>query len=359
MRVFIAILFMLTAAFLPMYFVQNQSNPAIPMQVDSLYRVRIVAAGDLMIHKPQITAARQTNGEYDFSKSFKYVEPYFKNADLSIINLETTLKEQAPYTGYPCFSSPIATAEAIKQMGVDVVSLANNHCCDKGRNGIKTTLKVLDSLGINRLGVFKDSLDYNDNNILYLKLNSISFAIVNYTYGTNGMPVPKGMIVNNLDTISMARDFKKIARDSVDCLIAVVHWGNEYERQPNKAQKCLEKFMRRHGVDVILGSHPHVVQTVEVDSIKGVTLWSMGNFISNQRKRYCDGGIIGVIDIEKVGKGPLKYELDVIPIWVRRQDYEIIPQAIGDTLPMSDNDKMLFKRFITDTENILSQSVYI
>lgn len=356
MRIIIAIIFMLAAAFSPFVILPHNEPMPCPMDSTTLrHRVRIVAAGDLMVHTPQLTAARCSDGGYDFSHSMRFVAPYFRDADLAIINLETTLSQHQPYTGYPCFKSPIAVAEAMRDMGIDVVALANNHCCDGGAKGIKTTTAVLDSLGLMRVGVYTDSVDYKRNNICYIKSNNISFAIVNYTYGTNGLPTPRGMIVNRLDTVAMARDFSAIARDSVDCLIAVVHWGNEYERRPNRRQMELEKFMRRNGVDVILGSHPHVVQKVEVDSVKGVTLWSMGNFVSNQRKRYCDGGIIGIIDIERVGNDPLKYSLNTIPVWVQRPGYDILLPEVGDTLKMSNFDHSSYTLFMNDTQELLSE----
>ena len=354
MRIIIAIFFMLSMAFAPFAFMPSE-EPVVA-EVDSttlLHRVRIVAAGDLMIHTPQLTAARMADGSYDFSKSFEYVAPYFRDADIAIINLETTLAEASPYTGYPCFRSPMVVAEAMRNIGIDIAALANNHCCDGGANGILTTTKALDSMQINRLGVFADSVDYTKNNICYIKHNNISFAFVNYTYGTNGLPVPRGMIVNKIDTVAMARDFAKVARDSVDCLVAIVHWGNEYERRPNRTQRELAEFMRRNGVDVILGSHPHVVQPVEVDSVSGVTLWSMGNFVSNQRKRYCDGGIIGIIDIERIGKGPLRYNLDVVPGWVKRRKYQILPPQVGDTLSMSAYERSSYDLFMSDVKALL------
>lgn len=357
MRIIIAIFVMLLVAFAPFTFRQHATQAPTKNDADTtnyLRRVRIVAAGDLMVHTPQITSARTSDGNYDFSKSFEYIKLYFKSADIAILNLETTLSHNHQYTGYPCFKSPIAVAYAMRDIGIDIAALANNHCCDGGAMGVRSTIEVLDSLGIKRLGVYRDSIDYKNNNILYLKQNGISLAFVNYTYGTNGLPTPRGMIINRIDTVAMARDFAAIARDSVDCLTVIIHWGNEYERHPNLHQKKLAEFMHRHGVDIILGSHPHVVQPLEIDVNKGVTLWSMGNFISNQRKRFTDGGIIGVIELEKIGDGPIQYSLDIIPIWVKRPDYKIIPEPIGDTLPMSEYDRFCYERFMTDTKQILS-----
>ncbi|MEI3554730.1 MAG: CapA family protein [Alistipes senegalensis] len=122
------------------------------------------------------------------------------------MNLETTLTRRGRYTGYPLFRSPVALADALRDAGVDVAVLANNHCCDGGAEGIRTTMAELDRCGILHTGVFADSADYKKNNPLYLNRCGMRLAIVNYTYGTNGMPVPAGTIVNLIDTVRMAAD---------------------------------------------------------------------------------------------------------------------------------------------------------
>lgn len=310
-------------------------------------RVRIVAAGDLMQHDSQIMAARTADG-YDYKPAFRYVAPYFRNADIAIVNLETTLSDKAPYRGYPSFRAPAQVAEAIRDMGVDVVALANNHCCDRSARGINSTIRIIDSLGMRRVGVFRDSVDFKQNNICYLNRCGMSFAIVNYTYGTNGLPTPKGTIVNRIDTVVMARDFALIGQADVDCVVAVVHWGDEYQRKPNATQRRLEAFMRRQGVDIIIGSHPHVVQPSVCDSLRGVTLYSLGNFVSNQSRRYSDGGMIALIDVERIGNEPLRYSLDLMPVWVWRPAYTLLPREVGDTVRMNSRDRRAYELFMSD-----------
>ena len=301
MKTLLSIAFLFVVAFLPLHYdgvqpadeVQTAAEPSVVVR-----RARIVAAGDLMQHTPQISAARQSNGRYDYSTSFKYVAPYFSEADLAIVNLETTLSYEGPYTGYPAFCSPVAVADALRDMGVDLVAMANNHCCDKGGRGIDVTCSILDSYGLTRVGVYADSIDYKLNRVTYLKRNDIRFAVVNYTYDTNGIPIPKNRIVNLLDTVVIARDLASIDRENVDCVVALMHWGYEYHRQPNREQKQVADFLQRNGVDLIIGSHPHVVQPAERSVDGRITLYSLGNFVSNQRKRYCDGGIVASIDVE-------------------------------------------------------------
>ena len=217
---------MFASAFAPMFFNDGGKESTFEGRWSRVRTVRIVAAGDLMQHIPQVFAARLKGDttKYDYTPSFRYVASRFRDADLSIVNLETTLSESGPYYGYPCFKSPAEVADAMQNMGIDVAALANNHCCDRGAYGIKSTADILDKRAIARVGVYRDSVEYKANNVLYIKRGGISFAIVNYTYGTNGINVPTGMVVNHLDSVAMRRDLASINRDSVDCVIAVVHW---------------------------------------------------------------------------------------------------------------------------------------
>ncbi|MBR4995734.1 MAG: CapA family protein [Alistipes sp.] len=316
-----------------------------------------------MQHKPQLDAARQADSvTYDFSPSFRYIAPYFRRADLAIVNLETTLSYRGPYTGYPAFCSPASLADAMYDMGVDVAALANNHCCDRSLRGIRSTTAILDSMKISRVGVYPDSLDYQSRNILYLKRCDIRFAIVNYTYGTNGIPVPRSTVVNLLDTVAIARDLKQIDRSEVDCVIAVVHWGNEYELKSNSIQRRQADFLRRNGVDVIFGSHPHVVQPAEIYP-DGVVVYSLGNFVSNQRTVPRDGGLVATLDIEitdsldssgRTTRRTFDYDLTLTPVWVHLPDYAILPPEVGDTLTMSADSRMRYRRFMADTRRRLN-----
>ena len=361
----LAILLMFASAFAPMFFVEDGGKESVSGGSWSRVRtVQIVAAGDLMQHIPQVFAARLKGDttKYDYTPSFRYVASRFRDADLSIVNLETTLSESGPYYGYPCFKSPAEVADAMQDMGIDVAALANNHCCDRGAYGIKSTAEILDKRAIARVGVYRDSVEYKANNVLYIKRGGMLFAIVNYTYGTNGINVPTGMVVNRLDSVAMQLDLASINRDSVDCVIAVVHWGNEYERQPNREQRKMADFMRRSGVDIILGSHPHVVQPFEVDD-KGVTLYSLGNFVSNQRTHYRDGGLIATIDVTIIERGEgdvvtdrkMKYDLGITPVWVHLPDYAVIPPEVGDVMEMNYDSRRRYNLFMSDTRELLGE----
>ena len=287
------------------------SKPSLP----EVRRARLVFAGDLMQHTPQLTAARTPEGDFDFNASFDWVRERF-------------------------------------DAGVDVAVLANNHCCDGGSKGIRTTIRELDRHGIEHTGVFLDSSDFRARHPLRFEAGGIRFALLNYTYGTNGLPVPSGLSVNPIDTVRIAADLAAVEHDGVDCVIACMHWGNEYERRPNKVQRQLAGFLRRHGVDLIVGSHPHVVQPYEQDS-NGIVLYSLGNFVSNQRKRYCDGGIVATVEVTRSPDGSLRYSLELTPVWVLTPGYRITPSEVGDTLSMPADSRLRYERFMTDTRLLL------
>ena len=261
--------------------------------------ISLLFMGDIMGHDSQITAALQENGNYDYTECFKFVNSRIDSADLAFANLEVTLAGE-PYKGYPQFSSPDALASALKQTGIDVLVTANNHACDRGRNGITRTIQVLDSLQFLRTGTFTDSSDYNKNNPLIIEKKNFKIALLNYTYGTNGIPVPDGQIVNLINKSKIESDLTQTRALNPDLIIAFMHWGTEYQTTSNSAQKDLAKFLTANGVSLIIGSHPHVLQPMEFDSISNkLIVYSLGNFISAQRKAPRDGGVIVNVQIEK------------------------------------------------------------
>lgn len=310
----------------------TRQERACPAPRPAPVRVRLLFTGDLMQHMPQVEAARSGEG-FDYRGVFSHLLPRFSASDLVVVNLETTLTRSGRYTGYPCFRSPVALADALREAGVDVAVLANNHCCDGGAAGARTTLAELDRCGIRHTGVFTDSLDFAANNPLWLERYGVRFALLNYTYGTNGIPVPEGVRVNLIDTARMASDLARTRKGAPDCVVVCIHWGEEYQRRENAAQRQLAQFLRRHGADLIVGSHPHVVQPFEADS-SHVVLYSLGNFVSNQRRRYCDGGLMAAIEAVRHADGRMSYALEPVPVWVALPGYRITPPEVGDTMSL-------------------------
>lgn len=334
-------------------------EPASGPAVDS---ARLVFVGDVMSHSPQVAAARTATG-YDYTEVFRLFRPIFEGADIAVANLETTLRTKPPYTGYPMFSAPAELAFALRSAGVDIVTTANNHICDRGAAGIRSTLALLDSAGVRHTGAFLDSADRRARNPLRFEAGGLRFALLAYTYGTNGMPVPKGMMVNMIDTAVIVRDIA-FARDaSTDCVIVSYHWGEEYRSQPTRAQRRLAEWTRARGADLIIGSHPHVVQPFETHydadsvAVRGATYYSLGNFVSNQRLRYTDGGIAADITITRRDSLPLGYDPGWCAGWVHTfwrdgvRRYEVLPAAALDTLV--EPARSAARTFLDDTRLII------
>ncbi|MBE6189727.1 MAG: CapA family protein [Rikenellaceae bacterium] len=316
-------------------------------------RATLLFAGDLMVHTPQLTAARTSEG-YDFSPSFTYLKPLIEEADLAVVNLETTLAAKGAYTGYPLFRSPAAMADAMREAGFDVALLANNHCMDYGVRGARETIEALDRVGLKHTGVFLSARERNARPHLYLQVGGISIALLNYTYGTNGMPVVKPAVVNRLDTVRMKEDIRRAKEWMPDCLAVALHWGVEYERKPNRDQRRIAEFLRREGVQLIIGSHPHVVQPIEQDSLGGLIVYSLGNLLSNQHKRYTDGGLMVRVELEKKGDNPLQMNYRPIPVWVdRARQYRLLTREAADTL----TSNPAARTFFVDTEALLEKGL--
>jgi poly-gamma-glutamate capsule biosynthesis protein CapA/YwtB (metallophosphatase superfamily)/CubicO group peptidase (beta-lactamase class C family) len=317
-------------------------------------KARLVFGGDLMLHLSQVASARQSDGHYDFSKAFKYVKPIFESADLSFINFETTISTSNTYNGYPMFRSPRQIAETIKDAGIDVVLLANNHTLDGFKKGVIYTQATFDSLKIKHTGVFTDNEKFVDNHPLILRTNCFKFALLNYTYSTNGLPVPDGIRINLLDSINIKNDIKRIDRQDIDAVIVFFHWGDEYSRRPNIGQKSLAEMCHRLGAEIVIGSHPHVIQPIEKTDT-WVTVYSLGNLFSSQRWRYSDGGVLVSLDLFKEKDKPLKINTSYIPVWVKQPEYQIITPSTIDSVKVTAKQYADYKLFIEDTEKLLGK----
>lgn len=297
------------------------SRPAFS-QTDTL---RLLFAGDIMGHMPQIQSAATGKGEYDYTPCFRYIEPIIKQADLAIGNLELTLPGKPPYTGYPMFRSPDALARALKDAGFDILVTANNHSNDSRGAGVVSTLETLRKLGFQQTGTFRDQRDRSTTYPLMVYKNGFKIALLNYTYDTNGIPTEPPTVVNLIDTALMQADLAEARARKPHYIIVVMHWGIEYQLKENTEQQRLARLLVRNGVDMVIGAHPHVVQPIRKERVKmpngtekeAVVVYSMGNFISNQRQPNTDGGILFQVDLLKTKGSP---EVRVgrhgyIPVW--------------------------------------------
>lgn len=316
-------------------------EPIIPTHSPKTTQVHIMAVGDIMMHMPQVNAGRTSEG-YNFTPFFEDVKPLFDQADLVLGNLETTLSgSELGYSGFPRFNSPDEVADSLKKAGFDVITTANNHSIDKGEEGLLRTLDQLDRVGLNYTGTFRTEEDRE--HILMITKNEISIAVLAYTYGMNGLTIPRGRnyLVNLLDAEKMERDIKTAKGLGADIVAVNIHFGHEYHRQSSLDQREWVNRLFDWGADLIFGSHPHVLQPYEVrewvseegEQRQGVVIYSLGNFISNQRKQTRDIGGIMSIQIRKTGELIEIEEVEFIPTWVHRfwngnkRGYRVLPMA--------------------------------
>jgi len=303
--------------------VQTVVNDSIVEPVSVTDTIRLIFAGDVMGHGMQITGAWRDGGDtsYNYHPSFQWVKDYISAADFAVANLEVTLAG-APYTGYPQFSSHRSLSDALQDAGFDMLLTANNHILDRGSKGMQRTLDVLDSIGMPHTGTFRDSNDFKNNYPLIIEKNNFRLAFLNYTYSTNGFRVGKPNIVNYIDSIRMDADIAKARALSPDYIITCIHWGEEYKNMENASQQRLATFLARRGCNLIVGSHPHVVQPFAKiplnDCDTACVAYSLGNFISNQRERYRDGGITLEITLTKTDSIVRLHSIGHEPFWVYR-----------------------------------------
>ena len=269
--------------------------------------------GDIMCHNSQYTDAYVASEDtYDFSYVFEDIKNYISSADIAIGNLETTFAgKERGYSNYPRFNTPEQLATNLKDLGIDVLSTANNHSMDTGYSGLVSTLKFLDEAGISHTGTYSSA--EAQNQILVKDVNGIKIAFLAFTYGTNGIPVPKdnSYCVNTpLDEELILNQISLAKEQNPDLICASMHWGNEYQLIPNDTQKDLADLLFQNGVDLIFGSHPHVLQPMEKRTVTledGTTkdcfvIYSLGNFISGQTKDNTRNSVILDIDITKNGE---------------------------------------------------------
>jgi poly-gamma-glutamate capsule biosynthesis protein CapA/YwtB (metallophosphatase superfamily) len=329
-------------------------------------RLRLLFAGDIMQHDAQITSAfNPAKGTYEYENTFQWIKPWIESADLALGNLEFTLAGK-PYKGYPQFSGPDELAFELKKVGFDVLVTANNHSADRYKKGIIRTIDMLDSARVMHTGTFKDSSSRHLNYPLILEKLGFKIALLNYTYGTNGIPVPSPTIVNPIDTTQLKVDFKKARDSAADAIIVMIHFGDEYQRSPNKFQKKIAALCFREGATMVIGSHPHVIQPLEFYPEKNqLVAWSLGNFISNQRPRYRNGGLMVRVDLQKISHDSLSVTRIINPTYDlayvhvdKRKKFHLIPVRHPNVNSLLGQDSLslaTFQQFATDSRQWLTK----
>lgn len=249
--------------------------------------ITICMVGDILLHDPVEEYALQEDGTYQFAPIFAEVKEEIGRADLALVNQEVIIGgEELGVSGYPCFNAPFAAGDALVNAGFDVVCHGTNHALDKGKKGLLSCLDFWEStypeiavLGINETSEARDR-------IYIYEQDGIRIAILNYTYGTNGIPLPSDMpyAVNLLKEAEVMADIEK-AESLSDFTIVCPHWGTEYVLEQTAEQERWTGIFAEHGVDLVLGTHPHVIEPVEmvVDEKTGhemLVYYSLGNFVN-------------------------------------------------------------------------------
>ena len=276
----------------------------------SVRTARVVANGDILIHDALYYTAKKEDGSYDFNPFFEYVKPWIEGADLAIGDFEGTISDRSPLGGYPLFNAPVQIADTMKEVGYDVVDLAHNHILDTGLYGLKYTDKVFKDRGLDTVGVHADKKRSEDK-ILIKEVNGIKIAILAYAYGYNGMDAnltaeDRTNHLSDLDEEKMKEEIQRAEKEA-DVTVVMPQTGVEYKLEPTEEQKALYHKMIEWGADVVFGGHPHVIEpaeTVEKDGDKKFIIYSMGNFVSNQRmermeNKWPERGLLMDVTFEK------------------------------------------------------------
>ena len=271
--------------------------------------ISFTAIGDIMCHNSNYNDA-YSNGVYDFSYVFADITEEIQSADIAVGNLETTFAGAARgYSNYPTFNTPEALATDLKEMGIDLLSTSNNHSLDKGYSGIESTISFLDAAGIAHTGTYTSP--ESQNTIIVQDVQGIKIAFLSFTYGTNGIPVPSGKeyCIDLISDEHIINQINLAKAQEPDVICVFMHWGIEYKLEPNAEQTRLADLLFANGVDIILGSHPHVLEKMEKREITledgttkdGFVIYSLGNFMSGQVKENTKNSIILNLKITKHG----------------------------------------------------------
>ena len=325
LALFIFFIFKLTSVLLAP---ENNDEEELEIEkVPDSITIHMSATGDIMCHLTNIkNAYNSTSKDYDFSNVFKNIKDYTLNADITVGNLETTFAGKSRgYTGYPTFNTPEVLGENLKDIGFDVICTANNHSMDKGYSGIESTLNFLDEYGLNHYGTARS--EEEQDTILIKDVNGIKIAFLAYTYGTNGISIPSGKEYSvNLINKDLIKEHINLAKQqNVDVICVSMHWGNEYKVVQNSTQEDLADFLFQNGVDIILGSPPHVLEPMEKRTITledgstkdGFVIYSLGNFVSGQIYANTKSTVILDIQITKTSEGKITIDnVNYTPVYL-------------------------------------------
>ena len=339
-------------------------------------RINLCAIGDIMAHNGTYEAA-QVGDSYQFDYMFEDIAPYVEDADYLVGNLETVFAgRDRTYSSYPAFNTPEQMGESLaKVWGLDLLSTANNHSMDRGLSGLETTLDFLDSYGIAHTGTYRTEEESEE--LFLAEINGARIAFLSYTYGLNGA-APNDYSVNIISKDALRQDASAAREEGADFVVALLHWGNEYQRTASESQRELAQWLFANTeIDLIIGNHPHVTQPIEAFEVTfdgrekiGYVFYALGNFTSEQLFAYSNTGIIAnihlVIDREDYRKNRVE-AITYTPVFVdpnpkatgKRYRVISVSQAVADYEAgmdplISAKEYQQLSSYITEYEELLA-----
>lgn len=324
--------------------------------------VTIASIGDILIHDRVYVEAETEDGVYDFTSMLAPVKPMLTEPDFLIANQESMPGgAELGVSSYPSFNSPHEITDALIDCGVDLFSQANNHTLDKGTEEIESAINYYNQKGVPYVGMYESAEDQATSRVF--DVNGISVGVMAYTYGTNGIEPPEGQeyLVNYIDEEQMKAEAEKL-QEEADIVIAIIHWGNEYETYPSEYQQQTAQFLADCGVDIIFGSHPHVLQPIEwitaADGTETLCVYSLGNFLSGQTGDLKDvGGMVEVTVSETVTEEETIITIDQVefyPTYVTTQGpdkYMVVPMSEAPNYGLSSPTEAEVYNFVMEGVN--------
>lgn len=323
----------------------------------------LTSLGDTLCHNTQYwDAYNSTTKKYDFSYVYEDISNYTSSSDLTIGSLETSFAgEDRGYSNYPTFNSPDSLATALKNIGVDIISTAGNHALDYGYSGLCRTIDVLEENGLSHLGTYKTAEE--QEKILIKNVKGVNIAFINYTYGTNGIPVPsdKPYCINLIDKDLIKKQIQVAKDQNVDMIVACMHWGIEYQTTASSEQEELANFLFQNGVDVILGNHPHVLEPMEKRNItledgtekEVFVVYALGNFTADQRDEITRDSAILNLTITKQPDGKITIDkANYVPIYMYKN-----PSASSKKFKILDIEKTI-SAYENGSNSSISSTLY-
>lgn len=338
--------------------------------------ISLIMAGDNLINDKLYNAAKKDDGSYDFKSMYSYIKDIVKNYDLAYYNQETILGgSEIGVSSYPAFNSPYEVGDATIDTGFNLVSLATNHTLDRGEKAIINSLNYWNNKSnILTSGSYLSNDDRNKVNIK--EVNNITYTMLNYTYGTNGIKVPEGKEYlvniwpctgNNPDNDTKYQEYKEVVkedilrvRDKVDLLIVAMHFGVEYTHVPTNYQIDMAEFLSSLGVDIIIGTHPHVIMPITYIN-DTLVIYSLGNFLSAQDTNNDYNTTVGLLSSIKITKNidkdnnssiKLSYLNNELIYTTNKDGYKIIPFSNPDIKDYLNDYERVYNKYANIVRSI-------